>query len=361
MATYSITNSAGEPVSQNDPDATLHMHGTPGDDFFTAPLQLKSEINGHEGSDWVFGSKFDDTLAGGKGDDVLWGDRGDDVLVGNTDNDVLYGSIGNDKMQGKDGNDFLSGGKGDDVMAGGKGDDALHGNSGNDVMAGNSGNDMLYGTSGNDSLDGGAGDDTVAGGSGDDHVRASSGNDLMVGGSGFDTLDFSGIQGMVTVDMSKHTASFGHGANATTDFISGFEKIMAGDGGIHVMGDKHDNVFVGGSSDDWFRGKGGSDTFTGGDGSDTFAFLKKDLAGGAHNVITDFNVGQDHLDLSDFLKGHSSYDQVVRIGEDASGNAVVQGLVNKVWTDVATLQGVNAHDVGADHHAMTVHDLGLLA
>lgn len=361
MATYSITNGAGQPVPLDDPDAVLHVDGTTGDDFLVGQTKIRNSINGHEGADWIWGGKQDDVLLGGKQDDVLWGDTGNDAMAGNSSNDVLYGSVGNDTMHGKDGNDFLSGGKGGDVMTGGKGDDILHGNSGDDLIVGHTGNDILYGTAGNDTLDGGAGDDTVSGGSGDDYVRASSGNDLMVGGSGFDTLDFSVLQGMVSVDMSKHTASFGQGANATTDFIMGFEKIVAGNGGIHVLGDKHDNTFVGGNGDDWFRGKGGSDTFTGGDGSDTFAFLKKDLAGGAHNVITDFTVGQDHLDLGDFLKGHSSYGQVVRIGEDAEGNAVVQGLVNKVWTDVATLQGVNAHDVGADHHAMTVHDLGLLA
>lgn len=347
--------------SWNKAEGRLDILGTTGDDFLVGRPDAPNRINAREGSDWLFGGKQDDILIGGKHDDVLWADRGNDTLIGNTGNDVLYGSLGNDVLRGNDGDDFLSGGKGDDQLSGGKGNDIMHGNSGNDVMAGNSGDDIMYGTSGNDDMNGGAGNDTVSGGSGDDIVHASTGHDISVGNSGFDTLDFGGIAGRVTVDMSKHTASFSANGQTYDQVIAGFEKIVAGNGGITVMGDKHDNVFVGGDGSDWFRGKGGNDVFTGGNGSDTFAFLKKDLAGGAHNVITDFHAGEDHLDLSDFLKGHTSYDQSVRIGEDAQGNAVVQGLVQHVWTNVVTLAGVNAHDVGADHHQMTIADLGLLA
>lgn len=351
MATYSFNSAQDQ----------LNITGTSADDILVGARDLKNAISGLSGNDLLFGGKDDDILVGGKQDDVLWGDRGNDVLIGNSSNDVLYGSIGNDVLRGNDGNDFLSGGKGNDDLAGGKGNDVLHGNSGDDVINGNSGNDILYGTQGNDTLNGGAGDDTLNGGSGDDLVKVSTGHDLNVGGSGFDTIDFTGIVGRVSVDLSKDTASFKADGQTFVDLVKGFEKVVAGDGGITAIGNSHDNVFVGGAGDDFFRGKGGSDTFTGGGGSDTFAFLKKDLAGGVHNVITDFTVGQDHLELSDFLKGHSSYDQVVRVGEDHQGNAVVQGLVNKVWTDVATLQGVNIHDVGADHHQLTIHDLGLLA
>lgn len=345
----------------NEAEGRFDILGTQGDDYLPGDVHAKNEMKGLAGADYMVGGKDDDVLIGGKDGDFLWGDRGDDTLIGQTGADVLFGSIGNDMLRGNDGNDFLNGGKNDDLLLGGKGDDHLNGNTGNDVLNGNSGDDVVFGDAGNDTLNGGSGNDTVSGGSGDDVVQVSTGHDVMAGGSGFDTLDFTGIAGRVSVDLSKHTASFGAGANATTDSISGFEKVVGGNGGITAMGNSHDNVFVGGNGDDWFRGKGGSDTFTGGAGSDTFAFLKKDLAGGAHNVITDFNAGEDHLDLSDFLKGHSSYDQVVRIGEDSQGNAVVQGLVHKVWTDVATLQGVNMHDVGADHHQMTIHDLGLLA
>ena len=56
-------------------------------------------------------------------------------------------------------------------------------------------------------LNGGSGHNTVLGNSGDDTIIAGGGNDLVKGGTGFDTLDFSGADHGLVIDVSKGAAS----------------------------------------------------------------------------------------------------------------------------------------------------------
>jgi Ca2+-binding RTX toxin-like protein len=321
------------------------LHGTVNADVLRGKLDGENEIWGHGGDDNLIGGKADDVLIGGKGGDNLWGDRGDDRLIGDTGNDTLKGSVGDDKLYSGDGNDYASGGKNDDSVFGGKGDDTLYGNSGNDAMAGGTGDDAVNGGKGDDVMFGGWGADTVKGNSGDDFLMASKGFDALSGNSGFDTVDFSRMTGQLTLDLAKHSYTVGSGGNAGT--VSGFEQVIAGNGGSHMMGDDaHDTIFVGGAGNDWMRGKAGSDTLTGGDGADTFAFLKKDTVGGGVDTITDFQVGVDHIDMADFGKGKGGIADAVRFTATDDGSTLVQGLVNKQWVDVVKLAGVDIHDAG---------------
>lgn len=323
----------------------MRIDGTKNADTLVGALKEMNDIWGHGGDDLAAGGMLGDTIQGGKGDDYIFAGGGNDTISGNTGNDTLLGTEGDDRISGGEGNDAVSGGKGNDVASGGKGDDVMHGNTGDDIVMGGSGNDSVSGDAGNDWLDGGSGNDVVSGGSGNDTVAVSSGNDVYSGGDGTDTLDFTRVAGSVNVDLSKGSASFGSGKHITTDKISGFEIVAGNDGNGHYQGaDKSATWFIGGAGNDWFRGKGGSDTLTGGKGADTFAYLKKDTAGGGVDKITDFQVGTDHLDMRDFLKGHASYSESVRFA-DAGADTKVQGLVNHQWVDVAVLQGVDSHSV----------------
>ena len=323
------------------------LHGTVNVDVLRGKVDDENEVWGHKGDDKLIGGKLDDVLIGGKGSDYLWGDRGNDRLIGDTSDDKLYGSIGDDKLYAGEGNDFGSGGKDDDSLFGGKGDDTLYGNSGNDALSGGSGNDDLHGGKGDDVLFGGWGDDKVSGNTGNDFIMASKGHDTLIGGEGYDTVDFSRMLGRLDLDLSKHSYSVGSGHPPNSGALWGFEQVIAGDNGSRMMGDDaHDTAFVGGAGDDWIRGKMGSDTLTGGDGADTFAYLKKDTKGGGVDVITDFAVGKDHLDMADFLKGHKGYEESVRFSSTEDGNTLVQGLVGKQWVDVVVLAGVDVQDGG---------------
>ena len=326
------------------------VKGTKEADFLQGVLHDINQMHGYFDSDALLGGRRGDYMVGGPGDDMLWGDAGNDVMEGNTGYDVIYGSNGDDQIKGGDGNDFISGGKDDDWISAGKGDDVLSGNSGDDTLLGNSGDDYLFGTGGNDTLDGGAGNDWLSGGSGDDRLMVSSGSDSYTGGSGFDTLDFSRMGGRIDLDLSKHTAS----VSGMQSFVSKFEQVTGNDAGGRFMGDKHDTVFVGGAGDDWFRGKGGADTFTGGDGSDTFVWLKKDVTDGKGvDVVTDFQVGTDRLDLSDFVKGGQSYDDVINLVQTDAG-VLVRGEAKGQWVDIALLEGLDMGDDG-----MTLADVGI--
>ncbi len=321
------------------------LHGTVNADVLRGKLDGENEIWGHSGDDTLVGGKGDDVLIGGKGGDDLWGDRGNDRLIGDTGNDTLRGSVDDDKLYGGDGDDYGSGGKNDDSVFGGKGDDTLYGNSGDDALAGGTGDDALFGGKGGDVLFGGWGTDTVSGNSGDDFIMASKGIDTLAGNAGFDTVDFSRMTGFLDVNLAKHTYTVGEGGNTGT--VSGFEQVIAGNGGSRMMGDDaHNTLFVGGAGDDWIRGKMGSDTLTGGDGVDTFAYLKKDTRGGGVDVITDFEVGVDQLDLADFLKGREDAASGIRFSSTDDGSTLVQGFVNKQWVDVVKLAGVAMPDDG---------------
>ena len=64
--------------------------------------------------------------------------------------------------------------------------DTLNGGGNNDLLEGGSENDKLYGNNGSDTLKGGSGGDYVHGGNGDDELYGGNGNDKIVGGSGAD-------------------------------------------------------------------------------------------------------------------------------------------------------------------------------
>ena len=232
-----------------------------------------------------------------------------------------------------------------------------------DMLTGGTGAQFLYGGAGNDLVIAGTGDQQLYGGSGNDTVVAGHGNQYLDGGSGIDTLDFSHINGRLEVAQGARTAKVfdvDTGALLYTDTILSFD---------NIIGSSHDDVFKGqmlrgtsfdgGAGNDAFLSKSGGDTLTGGDGADTFAWTRKFLATGVSDRVTDFAIGVDKLDLSDFLgQGFldTSYDQVVRlsdvVGADGSHSTKVAALVNERWADVVVLEHIDAT-------AVTLHDLGL--
>lgn len=153
------------------------------------------------------------------------------------------------------GNDDLRGGEGNDIMYGGGGDDILHGGNDDDMLSGDAGNDRVYG---------GAGDDELHGGSGDDKITGGQGNDVATGGTGKDYI---------------HTGD-------------GDDRISGGDGVDKLVGGKGADIIEGGAGNDhmwggnWWK-DGASDTFV-------------VSAGSGKDIIHDFEVGTDQIDLSSY-------------------------------------------------------------
>ena len=120
-------------------------------------------------------------------------------------------------------------------------------------LTGSNYKDILIGNSGADNtLIGGGGDDQLFGIGGTNHLHGNAGNDTLTGGDGVDTL-------------------------------------MGGDGR---------DTLVGGDGDDTLNGGAGDDDLSGDGGTDTFVFSPNDGIG--DDIINDFEVGTDRLDLSAF-------------------------------------------------------------
>ncbi|UZD91363.1 DUF6923 family protein [Cognatishimia activa] len=104
-------------------------------------------------------------------------------------NDDLRGGAGDDEMYGNAGDDTLHGGSGQDTLSGDEGRDIINAGTGNDVAHGGEGEDKIQGEAGNDMLSGGDGRDYLAGGTGNDVLLGGAGGDKLVGGTGSDTIE----------------------------------------------------------------------------------------------------------------------------------------------------------------------------
>ncbi|UFQ96574.1 retention module-containing protein [Pseudomonas wenzhouensis] len=98
------------------------------------------------------------------------------------------------------------------------------------------------------------------------------------------------------------TVTDGNGDSASTDFsvvIDPNQTLQGTTGNDVLAGGSGNNILVGGNGDDILIGGAGDDTLTGGSGKDTFVWKQGDIG---HDIITDFSVGQDKIDLSDLFK-----------------------------------------------------------
>lgn len=182
----------------------------------------------------------------GSADDFfIFGDADAEVIIGTDRADVIDGAGRSDDISGGTGNDTLFGGGGKDTLNGDDGDDTIEGNIGNDTITGGAGDDTVRGGNNRDTIDGGDGADFLRGNNGVDFVNGDAGDDRVEGGNGNDRLD-------------------------------------------------------GGDGNDKINGGAGKDTLTGGEGSDTFIFNSADESPNttSSDIITDFEVGVDFIDLS---------------------------------------------------------------
>ena len=310
-----------------------------------------------------FGTPFDDntvdlfTPAGLVGNDVLEGDSGNDFLDGLNGIDQIKGEEGLDTLEGGIGNDSLFGGEQDDQILGEQGDDYIEGGFHNDSILGGIGDDVLWGDNavdlegdpasnlvpgpiidnnhivniginpagnttplevrnpanpdfsisllfdpvleGDDTINGGDGNDLINGEIGDDSLLGEADNDTIFGGAGFDTLD----------------------------------------------GGTGDDILDGGNDSDTLIGGLGSDTLTGNAGFDVFRFSANDSLINTNvdndgdgildfdiDVITDFDINEDRIDLSGF---DLNIDGTSQFAFDDFSNGMTQGLESAFFQEGA--------------------------
>jgi len=274
--------------------------GGEGNDFLNGN-EDKDYVNGNQGNDTVRGGQNDDLVRGGQGNDLIYGDQNNDILAGDQGDDTIFGagtydSLGgsdNDTIFGGNGNDLLYGNAGNDWAFGENGNDTLYGGQGNDFLFGGTGDDQLFGDLGNDFLCGGDGNDSLYGGDGNDEICGDTGNDLIFGNQGADWL-------------------FGETGNDT------------------LYGGQGDDSLIGGDGNDLLFGDSGNNYLTGGNGSDQFVLSAK-----GSDVITDFQVGVDLLDLS----GGLTFQQLSIV--PSGNNTLIRVLGSNEL--LATLNGVAAN------------------
>lgn len=269
---------------------------------------------------------FGTTLSLGGGDDVLnltsgydtrlagtvHGEGGDDNISGHNIR-FLYGDDGNDTLYA---GGWVYGGAGNDVIRsdtyayGGLGDDTVvavksaYGDSGNDHVTSL---DSAFGDDGDDFV---SGDLYAEGGNGNDHVQSLHGQ--ADGGAGDDTV----------IGYDAAIGGEGNDIVSVTSIGSGNE--LYGNGG-------NDRLY-GGPGDDLLVGGAGKDYLTGGAGNDVFRFDRGDLglSQSTRDVIKDFQVGQDKIDLSAYagasikIVDGSVYD---RVEIDVDGNHKIDYLI----------------------------------
>lgn len=204
---------------------------------------ITGAIQGTIGDDQLAATITNNTVYGLQGNDTIFGTVGSDNLYGDTGNDTVRGGRGRDFIEGGGGADTLYGGRGADVIKGEKGADTIYGGRGADMLSGGRGADIVYGGRGADFISGGRGNDRLFGGAGDDYLCGCGGSDVLRGGKGNDTLD----------------------------------------------GDNGNDLLIGGAGDD---------VLTGGAGNDRFRIQ----FGRGTDLITDFTVGEDFLELARGLK-----------------------------------------------------------
>ncbi|SNT04627.1 M10 family metallopeptidase [Tropicimonas sediminicola] len=272
----------------------------------------RNRLEGGAGNDRLTGFGAADTLLGDLGRDTLIGSGGGDTLKGGAGADVLKGGGGSDRLVGDVGQDRLFGGSGNDRLLGGDHDDALQGDGGADRLSGGRGGDLLKGGSGNDTLDGGADTDRLLGQGGADTITGGAGQDRLLGGADRDVLR----------------------GNAGVDMLSG------GTGNDRLFGGGGADDLSGGDGNDVLDGGGGNDSLTGGRGADRFVFTPNS----GRDVIADFDVGADVLDLAEF--GFETFRKVRELATEVNGDLVLDlGARSELTLEGLSLGELRAADV----------------
>ena len=274
-------------------------------------------ITGNAYSHRIYGGAGGDTLTGGSGADIIDGKGGADTMTGGAGNDFYYVDNVNDLIieSGNDTGDraYISASsytlgvnaKVEMLIANaGSTGITITGNAFSHKIYGGDGADTLNGGSGADTLDGKGGADTMAGGGGNDFYYINDANDFIIEGAG-DTGDrayVSTTSYTLGANAQVELIYAANGANAVTITGNAYSHHMyGGAGGDFLNGGSGGDAISGGAGNDTIDGGGGRDSLTGGAGSDIFKFKavsESTTVGNKYDVITDFQQGQDHIDLS---------------------------------------------------------------
>lgn len=159
-------------------------------------------------------------------------------------------------------------------------------------------------------------------------------------------IDFGRFQGDITVDLGQDLVTVqGDARPVTFSGVFAFShNVVGNDGNGTYTGSALADKVVSGDGSDTFHAFSAGDVLTSGGGDDVFVFRTVDLGGDKALEITDFAIGHDHLDVTAIVAaagpGHTEAD-VIRLVDTPAG-ALVQGLVDGQWKNIAVLDHVAA-------------------
>lgn len=291
------------------------------------------------------GSLFSNTDTGTNSNDIILGTAGND--------NIWAGAKGSDTIDSGAGNDIVGFGEGDAWVKAGAGNDFVYaiGNGGgtNTIDLGN-GDNQFYAKAGNNNVTA-AGNNLIGIGKGSDTVTTFGGNDFVYsvdGGGGTNVLNLGNGVNTVWVEQGNYDITTGSG-NDIIGLGTGTDKVRAGDGNNVIYqvsrsrtsdgakdiltGAGNDYIQTGGG-DDLIDAGAGTNTLFGGSGMDTFTIRK-----GAYNVLRDFEVGIDKIQLDNLSMDNLTYvrgtgDQgasVVFIFADGKG---IAGITNATIAEI---------------------------
>ncbi|RMA43301.1 hypothetical protein D9R08_06740 [Rhodophyticola porphyridii] len=220
---------------------------------------------------------------------------------------------------------------------------------GDDTVDGAAGDDVIYGGAGDDAIYDGAGNDASYGDSGNDQFFASAGADHYDGGTGLDELTYASSTTGLTIDLLDSANSTG---DAAGDTFNSIERVVR-TGFADVIRLSADVSGFGGDGDDEITDASGLETMTGGAGADVFVLVAGD---GAEDIITDFEVASDRIDLSAW--GVQWFDQltIATTPTDTAGFVDVQISYSGESVALVTLSDADAANLTSSSFVFAASD-----
>jgi Ca2+-binding RTX toxin-like protein len=284
------------------------FEGTEGVDKIYGNNAGNDILTGHGGGDAIYGLRGNDTIYGDAGIDFLDGGLGDDEIYGGADSDTMLGGLGADVIDGGDGTDITSYVSSKDAVTvnlltninfGGdaEGDllyrmELINGSNSvtGDSLTGDNLANLINGLSGNDTINGLGGDDILYGGPGADKID---------GGTGVDTANYYTSVAGVSVNLLTKAYS---GGDALGDTLLNIDNLGGSNtGGDTLTGDTATNIIYGYAGSDNLNGGLGNDTLYGGANADFFTFSTTLNGTTNKDIIADFIVADDTIQLENLI------------------------------------------------------------
>ena len=120
-----------------------------------------------------------------------------------------------------------------------------------------------------------------------------------------DVASYQGSYEAVTINLNQQGIAQISAGDANGDVLYGIHNVTGSAFSDTLLGNQYANTLTGGAGDDTLNGGGGDDQLIGGSGDDVFVFNQEVLS---NDIVTDFMLGQDKLDLSGWTNISSAAD-----------------------------------------------------